>query len=169
MKTQQELMQAYWGPGGTVDMVKEYNAKHSCDMKPWRCIRLVGTGSLFCDHPSFAAELGAHTFALTILYDDKRKEHRPVFVGDRLWLKHIGIWHEVTRGCDIVSYDYSWNPPTSKRTFKIGDMELPCPGKYYNGALLGLFGIDYFFKTVEDRNKVTSAITDILTAARDKD
>lgn len=53
MKTQQELMQAYWGPGGTVDMVNEYNAKHGCDVKPWECVRnsLIHIG--YKEHPTF--------------------------------------------------------------------------------------------------------------------
>ena len=115
MKTQQELMQAYWGPGGTVDMVKEYNEKHGCDVKPWRCVRIKGTGSLFCDHPSFSPETGVYELALTILYDDKLKEHRPVFVGDRLWNGQ----HWVVIESDLYVDNLSWNPPKPKRTFKL--------------------------------------------------
>jgi len=171
MKTQQELMQAYWGPGGTVDMVKEYNEKHGTDVKPWECVKCDGD---FNRHPEFTALPEAYAFALTILYDDKRKEHRPVFVGDKIYCVtgngQPWIVSSIAAIAKPGAWDkWSWNPPTPKRTFKLNDLELPCPGEYYNGALLGLLGVDYFFKTVEDRNKVASAITDILTAARDEE
>lgn len=129
MKTQQELMQAYWGPGGTVDMVKEYNAKHGCDVRPWKCIRLGD--NLIERHPSFGFPPDYYTFALTILYDDRLKEHRPVFVGDMLYYKADGeetrmevggssiVNSVITAAGDRVSSYLSWNPPTPKRTFNL--------------------------------------------------
>lgn len=115
MKTQQELLLHYWGPH--YDMVKEYNVKHGCDVKPWKCVKL-GNDPME-QHPAFDIPVDNYTFALTILYDDKRKEHRPVFVGSRLWLNHIGTFVEVTGEVKITPRDYSWNPPKPKRTFKL--------------------------------------------------
>lgn len=128
MKTQQELMQAYWGPGGTVDMVKEYNAKHGCDVRPWECVKWRGISS-HDDHPGFNDS--EYTLALTILYDDRLKEHRPVFVGDKLYVKINGeetrmevggssiVNSVITAAGDRVLSYLSWNPPTPKRTFKL--------------------------------------------------
>lgn len=128
MKTQQELMQAYWGPDGTVDMVKEYNAKHGCDVQPWECVKHVNEGK-FDAHPQFAGKPWNYTFALTILYDDKHKEHRPVFVGDKVYDKKIPqelevidsdtLQYGVLRFTDLDWDKISWNPPTPKRTFKL--------------------------------------------------
>lgn len=85
MKTQQELQLHYWGPH--FDMVKEYNAKHGTNIEPWECVKSVWINA-FTHHPDFSGS--GYTFAVTILYDDKRNEHRPVFVGDRLYAKLLG-------------------------------------------------------------------------------
>jgi|GEM_PF-5498754 len=119
MKTQQELMQAYWGPGGTVDMVKEYNAKHDCDVKPWECVR-DNSRHPIVDHPEFKYSPNTYTFALTILYDDKHEEHRPVFADDKLYYKEDGSLITMGNGGIITNPDkWSWNPPTPERTFKL--------------------------------------------------
>lgn len=123
MKTQQELMQTYWGPGGTVDMVKEYNAKHGCDVKPWECVRTPSVE--YENHPGFILkEDGEYTFALTILYDDKHEEHRPVFVGDKIYCVTGNGEPWTVSGIAAIfkpaAWDkWSWNPPKPKRTFKL--------------------------------------------------
>lgn len=179
MKTQQELMQAYWGPGGTVDMVKEYNAKHGCDVKPWECVR-SDWANTFTQHPTFGNP-GSYYIALTILYDDKRKEHRPVFVGSELYAnnctKPLTIkgkseqWGYLSVG-ECTNYAISilsWNPPTPKRTFKLNDLELPCPDKNKGGYQIALISRKHFFSDFHDAQKVANAIDEILTAARDKE
>jgi len=175
MKTQQELMQAYWGPGCTVDMVKEYNVKHGCDVKPWECVKYEGNSSLWQgDHPRFDGQHYSYTFALTILYDDKRKEHRPVFLGDNVY--HIDGNGDPWTVSNVAANakpgawgKWSWNPPTPKRTFTINDNELNCPINDVNGCRLDFLGVDYYFKSMHDRNKVASVISNILCAARDKE
>lgn len=132
MKTQQEYQLYYWGPH--YDMVREYNAKHGCDVKPWACVKL-GNAPME-QHPVFDFPADSYTFSLTILYDDKRKEHRPVFVGDLLYPTYPMEQHKVIelstrhygelllQGKTGAEYnrpftELSWNPPEPKRTFKI--------------------------------------------------
>lgn len=179
MKTQQELMQAYWGPGGTVDMVRVYNTKHLCDVKPWECVKCEGN---FKKHPEFTAHPEAYTFALTILYDDKRKEHRPVWVGSELYAnnctKPLTIkgkseqWGYLSVG-ECTNYAISilsWNPPTPKRTFKLNDLELPCPEKRDEGGFLTtICGEPFLFDTWKDCADFKTKLKALLTAARDKE
>jgi hypothetical protein len=171
MKTQQELMQAYWAPGGTVDMVKEYNEKHGTDVKPWECVKCDGD---FNRHPEFTALPEAYAFALTILYDDKRKEHRPVFVGDKIYcVTGNGQPWTVSSIAAIAkpgAWDkWSWNPPTPKRTFMLNDVEVPCPVNSEDGTCLVIGNKVFYFETLEQRTLVCHALVELLTAARDKD
>ena len=121
MKTQQEFQLHYWGPH--FEMVKEYNAKHGCDVKPWECVKTPCV--MYENHPGFILkDDNEYTFALTILYDDKRKEHRPVLVGDKIYcVTGNGQPWTVSSIAAIAkpgAWDkWSWNPPTPKRTFKI--------------------------------------------------
>ena len=178
MKTQQELMQAYWGPGGTVDMVKEYNVKHECDVKPWECVRTPSVE--YENHPGFVLkEDGEYTFALTILYDDKHEDHRPVFVGDKIYCV-TGNGEPWTVSSIAASTKpsawgkWSWNPP-QKRTFKLNDVELPCPLKTepcadnLNYATLCNDGQELYFESTEAKMQWRKAFTKLLTAAKDKE
>lgn len=172
MKTKQELMQAYWGPGGTVDIVRAYNSKHGCYVKPYECVKDTITGEVYFYDPVFVSSPDKYTFALTILYDDKRKEHRPVFVGDKLWWSSTSSYQAAE---DIETFKqarppfWSWNPPTPKRTFKLNDLELPCPDKNKGGYQIALISSKHFFSDFHDAQKVANAIDEILTAARDKE
>lgn len=117
MKTQQELQLHYWGP--LYDMVKEYNAKHNCDVKPWECVKLIVHGGEWANtykcNPLLDCKTGVYHFALTILYDDKRKEHRPVFAGDKLYYKRDGSMITIGSGGVLDNPDsWSWNPPEPK-------------------------------------------------------
>lgn len=186
MKTQQELQLHYWGPH--YEMVKEYNAKHGTDIQPWESVRFWDSKSCgFLGNPLFNDRLGHYDFALTILYDDKRKEHRPVFVGDTVYDKLIAIKLKVidydTLQCDDLKFTnlnwdkLSWNQPAPKRTFNIGDKKLPCPKK--NG--LHTFDISarspncnpafesFHFNSAEELADFYNGVRDILTAARDKE
>lgn len=186
MKTQQELMQAYWGPGGTVDMIKAYNAKHGCDVKPWECVKYEGNSSLWQgDHPRFDGQHYSYSFALAILYDDKRREHRPVFVGETLYFNECGdskytvkengysVHGEYIHGYDWRRNDlssWSWNPPTPKRTFKLNNLELPCPTYKEGGHMLeitcnyDLYRMNnvYIFDSAKDRDEVEKALHNLL-------
>lgn len=114
MKTQQELQLHYWGPH--YDMVKEYNAKHGTYIQLWECVKYENINT-YTDHPPFRNDnTEDYTFAITILYDDKRKEHRPVFVGDRVYEKDTGDLCQIS-GYDTHSIDFSlmsWNEPAYK-------------------------------------------------------
>lgn len=118
MKTQQEYQLYYWGPH--FEMVKEYNAKHGCDVKPWECVKL-GDDTME-SHPSFDFPAENYTFAVAILYDDKRKEHRPVFVNDRLCLKNVETYLEVTGCVKITEEHYAWNQPAPKKWFRVAKL-----------------------------------------------
>lgn len=182
MKTQQELQLHYWGP--LYDMVKEYNAKHGCDVKPWECVvhlsLIFGSGKVyhkqeFTEHPDFELPLdkSGYTFALTILYDDKRKEHRPVFVGDTLFSKkltNISIVVGLSTEHLINDLNCSWSPPMPKRTFKIGDKELPCPERRDVGGFnTFVCGEPFLFDTPQDCNEFKEKLIALITAARDKE
>lgn len=159
MKTQQELMQAYWGPGGTVDMVKEYNAKHGCDVQPWECVR-SDWANTFTQHPTFGNP-GSYYIALTILYDDKLKKHRPVwggselyYLGDKVIVKDICngvLTFECGGVVSLSSMKISWNPPTPKRTFKLEFTEEEMK------ALMCLTSMSQSHVLVDLHNKFTAA------------
>ena len=113
LQTQQELMQAYWGPGGTVDMVKEYNAKHGCDVKPWECVKANGVEWLVAGNTGFDSNMN-YTFAITILYDYNRKEHRPVWVGSELYyLDEKVIAKDICNG--VLTFEYALKPETRSK------------------------------------------------------
>lgn len=163
MKTQQELQLHYWGP--LHEMVKEYNQKHGSDVKPWECVKCEGD---FKQYPKFTARPEAYTFAITILYDPERKEHRPVFVGDKLYLNG----QEFTVGKQALIHEdrFSWVPPAPKRTFKLSDMELPCPEKRTEGGfLVTVCGETFAFSTFRDCYDFKTKLMSILTAARDQE
>lgn len=166
MKTQQELQLHYWGPH--FEMVKEYNAKHDTDIGPWECVKYIN--DVLCGDPQFPADLENYTFALAILYDDKRKEHRPVFVNDRLWLKNAETYLEVTGCVQITEEYYAWNPPAPKRMFKINDVELNSPVQKDKGDYVTrVCGNEFYFTNYDDRNALDNILYELLTAARDKE
>lgn len=109
-------------------MAKEYNRKHDACVMPYECVKFKS--KIMNDHPGyFFGNPDYYTFALTILYDDKLKEHRPVFVGDKVYDKKIPqelevidsdtLQYGVLRFTDLDWDKISWNPPTPKRTFKL--------------------------------------------------
>lgn len=168
MKTQQELQLHYWGLH--YDMVKEYNAKHGTNIQPWECVKYKGCiAGVLCD---FSNDHSVYEFALTILYDDKLKEHRPVFVGDKVYHKEYGIEREIVSGNLVSDFaeKFSWNPPTPKRTFKLNDMELPCPTYKEGGYMLeitcnyDLYRMNnvYIFDSAKDRDEVEKALHNLL-------
>lgn len=152
------------------DMCDVYNTKHLCNIKPWECVRYYDNhGNVtqeFYSHPKFDSKnKDAYKFAIAIL------EGRPVFVGDRLWLKGDASNHWIAVEDDLyINQDImTWTQPTKKRTFTLNSVELPCPIEDNFGCGLDYLGVDYFFESVPDRNKVAQAISNLLTAARDKE
>lgn len=83
MKTYEQLMTHYWGE--IVPMAE------AAGVNPWECVR-TKTGYVFHNHPKFNNnnEEENYTFALTVL------ERRPVFVGDKLYIKYDGFTIEAS-------------------------------------------------------------------------
>ena len=108
--------------------------------------------------PYFDSEFEQYEFAVAIL------EGKPVFVGDKLY--HIdgnGSYFTVDR-TTVRFNGLTWNPPN--RTFMLNGVKLPCPIRGSVGVHLGFSGKDYFFASVDDRNKVSQAIIKILDEAK---
>lgn len=153
MKTQFDLWRKYCTE--TVPMAE------AAGIPPWECVR-TKTGYVFHNHPQFNNnDPENYTFALAVL------EGRPVFVGDRLYGKKLPITVLANEHFNLA--DYTWTPPTKKRTFMLGDKELPCPDKNKGGYQIALISSKHFFSDFHDAQKVANAIDEILTTARDKE
>lgn len=139
-----------------------------------KCVRWKWKGSdkwfyiEYQGHPNFngfTITMVDVDFALAVL------EGKPVFVGDRLWLKD-GHQFAVEDDLHIDHKIMSWTPPTPKRTFTLNGVELPCPAKHYideyysNVLRIGKF--EFHFEQIEHVNKVGLALVNLLTEARDK-
>lgn len=171
MKTQDELKAHYRDV--IIPMVAKYNFDHGTDVKPWECV-LVNKSKL-SKHPDFLYSPENYTFAITIL------EGKPVFVGDQVYannctkpLKIHGLSEQsgylFVGGCAHYAISIlSWTPPIKKRTFMLGDKELPCPDKNKGGYQISLISSRHFFSDFHDAQKVANAIDAILTEARDKE
>lgn len=116
--------------------------------------------------PEFAEDYNKYEFAVAIL------EGKPVFVGDRIWLKSIGAYSIVPAKEALhtgITDEYcSWVEP--KKTFMIDGVELPSPRPYRveNGNFLIIAGTKhnyYAFDKIIDRNRVERAIVNILEDA----
>ena len=150
-KTYEELMTQYWG--------KIVPMAQAAGIKPWECVRHVNEDK-FTDHPHFKGKQWHYTFAITIL------EGKPVFVGDKLYYKDTEF---IVADCsEKQSFsNVTWTPPAKKRTFMLGDKELPCPDKNKGGYQISLISSRHFFSDFHDAQKVANAIDAILTEARD--
>lgn len=154
MKTYEQLMTHYWG--------KIAPMAEAAGIKPWECVR-------YCDmpldhHAIFNGTHDRYTFALTVL------DGKPVFNDSEIYSKHSGnkfIAGEVFVK-DLKDEFFTWTPPTKKRTFMLGDKELPCPSVITDHTL-HVDEVVFSFKTEEDRYKVKCEIVNLLTEARDKE
>ncbi len=148
------------------DMCDSYNEEHGTDIKPWECVRYV-RGDAVPNETFLLAAINVGcplTFALAII------EGKPVFRGDDLYIKGADKPYLINWDYINVNWDeWTWEPPAKKRTFTLNGVELPCPVKDMNGCFLDFLGMDYYFESVADRNKVSSVIYNLLTAARDKE
>lgn len=109
MKTYEQLMQHYWGV--IVPMAE------AAGINSWECVKYRGEKT--CGHPNFTLHRHLYTFAVAAL------EGKPVFVGDKLWLKG---GHQITveDNLYINTGVMTWTPP-AKRTFEINGHEVPEP------------------------------------------
>lgn len=167
MNTYEEVMTHYWG--------KIVPMAQAASIKPWECVS-TKTGYVFYNHPNFSNnDKDNYTFAIAIL------EGKPVFVGDQVYANNCtqpltihGLSEQsgylAVGGCTNYAISIlSWTPPTKKRTFMLGDKELPCPDKNKGGYQIALISSKHFFSDFHDAQKVANAIDEILTAARDKE
>lgn len=139
---------------------------------PWRIIqwRNIPNGAskweCFTTHPDFG-RLDPQTevrFSVAVL------EGKPVFVGDRIWLKD-GHQFAVEDDMYVDTESMSWTPPTPKRTFTLNGVELPCPIRLNLDSPkieLRINDVNFYFSSFDDLEKVSKSITNILTEARDK-
>ena len=161
MKTYEQLMKHYWGI--IVPMAE------AAGINPWECVRHVNEDK-FTDHPKFEGKPWNYIFALTVL------EGKPVFVGDSIYYKEDGSNHIVGEGGILVDGRWTWTPPTKKRTFILGDKELPCPVYQSDNIVKIIIDTEkecvtsYFgFETHEDAQKVYLSVLNPLATARDKE
>ncbi len=147
-------MNHYWGV--IVPMAE------AAGIDPWLCVKYNAPIYLE-NHPDFSGFPDYYTFALTVL------DKRPVFVGDKLWNNSNGRWDEIEGNGKYNMKLYTWTPPTKKRTFMLGDKELPCPVDAKDGTCLVVGNKIFYFKTWEEGVLVNQALIELLTTARDKD
>lgn len=169
MVTLQELNIKYWST--MVDMVNKYNAANKADVKPWECVDFSLKKKPFDNHPIFQVESGEYVFAVSILYDDVLRKHRPVFPGDRLWMK--GVPWPVTDGVIIDPTTLSWNrEKKARKNLNVNGNKLPAPEKTvlpnidYHYIEIG--GESFAYEDEDDYNKASELIRKILREARDK-
>lgn len=176
MKTQRELNVHYWCD--IHDMIYAYNNAHpGADVKPWECVKLDGYAwRSAITYPTFHCDPGRYQFAVAILFDEQAEIHKPVFLGDTVYLIDGGRSLTVmsdTQEC-ITSKYWSWHKPQPKRTFEINGVELPCPMKdapecnfdehttiYFNAK-------EFYFDSLADKDKWEHAFANLLTEAREK-
>lgn len=169
-KTADDLQEHYWSV--IVPMVRKHNAQHGTDVKPWECVRHLDV--IFSTHPRFTSSLKHYTFALAIL------EGKPLFWMGRIYWANGDPFTWKTNGHfldDLHECNFTWAPPTKKRTFMLNGVELPCPvntpamkdGTTVYGLPINLPEDSFWFTSKEDRGLVNSTLLNILTEARDKE
>ena len=123
-------------------------------VNPGHCWKFCGQERF--DTPVFRDDPKCYEFAVAILKD------RPVFVGDKVWLKELKIYSRATEydHCGIINDNCcSWDEP--KKTIKLNGVELPMPsGSGYTYIMID--GEYYWFNSHSDRFKVVEAIKNLL-------
>jgi len=159
-KTQRELNLEYWGR--VHDMCDAYNKQHGTNIKTQQCVKYYGNvWDLPIKHPVFDDK--NYDLAVAII------EGKPVFVGDKIYTKRTCQEITVTEGF-LSAIDYTLTQPQKKRTFELNGQQLPCPSdEILCACTLDFLGNDFYFESIEDRNKVEKAINDLLNNARDKE
>ena len=143
-------------------MCEKYNARHGTDVKPWDCVKYRGD-PILDGNPMFTGDADKYTFAVAIL------EAKPVFVGNKVWLKNVKSWTVITESLypDGINHkSCSWNPP--KRAIMLNGIELPRPLKEpstsdhrftYNGR--------FYFNDYHEYQQWEDYFTTLLREARD--
>ena len=158
-KTQRELVLEYWGR--VYDMCDAYNKQHGTNIKTQQCVKHCGGKWNLKEHPMFDGH--KYDLAVAIIEDT------PVFVGNKIYTKRAGQEVTVSEGF-LSAIDYTLTPPKKKRTFDLNGQQLPCPSdEILCACTLDFLGNDFYFESMEDRNKVEKAINDLLSNARDKE
>ena len=160
-KTQRDLNLEYWGR--VHDMCDAYNKQHGTNIDTKQCVKIDGDIWDMSKHPAFSDVPCDYSLAVAIIEDT------PVFIGDKIYHKEMKHCVNIIEG---AFYDYRYwtlTPPKKKRTFNLNGQMLPCPIDDNFGCRLDFLGNDFFFESVEDRNKVAKAINDLLNNARDKE
>jgi len=158
-KTQRELNLEYWGR--VYDMCDAYNKQHGTNISPQQCVKNDGYIWNSKVNPLFDGR--KYDLAVAIIED------KPVFVGDKIYSKRTGQGITLTEGF-LSAIDCTLTPPKKKRTFDLNGQQLPCPSdEILCACTLDFLGNDFYFESMEDRNKVEKAINDLLSNARDKD
>lgn len=180
-----ELNREYWG--------RIHDMCAGTNVKPWKCVqyKVEGKWYSYTCNPVFE-DLEKNEkirFAVAILED------KVVFVGDVIYRKKDGFKVRVDglSGCSKhgfwvnldfdnksalwtykgLSEQFTWHPPKPKRTFTLNGVELPCPVPI-NKSCPGLPQIDisgsfFYYSNIDDFRKVTGALIDLFTEARDKE
>ncbi len=164
MKTQRQLNLEYWGR--IHDMCDSHNAK--CGVKKINtqdCVNVGGALYSKCHfgHPDFARPVGDYKLAVGIV------DNTPVFAGDTVYDKKNLSAMVLTNNIRLDSKYWTLTPQKPKREFELNGKMLPCPIDNYGGVRMDFLGIDYYFGSIEDRNKVAKEIRDLLSCARDKE
>lgn len=163
----------YWTE--TVPMVADYNKEHGTDIKPWSCV-LHGNFSI-TSHPYFDGDIKPWRIAVAIVYDEATGTHKPVHIGDPIWIKgspHQVNWvlfHAWKSLIHSLSKDWTWTPYAPKREFEINGEKFACPEKGVTageGYKLQALGVVVSFKNRADRDRVRNAIRALLIDARNK-
>jgi hypothetical protein len=160
MKTQRELNLEYWGR--VHDMCDAYNKEHGTEISAKQSVKLnrkLWDASF--GHPIFD---GSNYDLAVGIVDDT-----PVFAGDTVYDVESGCMYKL-QDMPIIHNDVlTLTPPKPKREFNLNGKMLPCPIDDSFGCRLDFLGEDYYFGSIEDRNKVSKAIKDLLDNARDKE
>lgn len=162
----------YWTE--TVPMVADYNKEHGTDIKPWSCV-LHGNFSI-TSHPYFDGDIKPWRIAVAIVYDEATGTHKPVHVGDPIWIKGnphpvnwalFNTWKSHVRH---LSKDWTWTPPAPKREFEINGEKFTCPEKKTSSGqyILRINGTEFGFRRLEERDHVQRTITKLLIDASNK-
>lgn len=164
----------YWTE--TVPMVADYNKEHGTDIKPWDCVKLDGE-ALRKGHPYFHQNsLDGYSIAVAIVYDEGTRTHKPVHVGDPIWIKNSPhpvnwvLFHAWKSLIHSLAKDWTWTPYAPKREFEINGEKFACPekGTCSGQYVLGVNGVVFGFKDSEERDRVQNTITKLLTDAANK-
>lgn len=168
----------YWTE--TVPMVAAYNAEHNCDVKPWTCVQLDGE-ALYKGHPYFhQREIERYRIAVAIVWDEETETHKPVYVGDSIWIKgnprpvDWSVFDYRKGHLNDSSRNWTWEPqnPKPKREFEINGQKFTCPERRSetdrSGFQLHIENKAFTFSSRVERDRVRNAIVGILTEARSK-